>query len=218
MNRTRSAPPLARLFAAIIGIVAIASIALQIGLNMRGGEPIGDVVWGMLRFFTILTNLLVAGTFAGIAMGKPVAPRWLLCMASAIAGVGIVYHVALAPLLEHEGWEIVADQGVHSVVPVLTVLGFLACVPKGVLRLAHVPMVVIWPTLYCVYALVRGSVEGDYPYFFIDANTLGIGELVVNIAGLTLFFALLGLLLVLAAMQKRSAGSRTYDRARPAAE
>ena len=57
MNRTRSAPPLARLFAAIIGILAIASIALQIGLNMRGGEPIGDVVWGLLRLRVVPIDL-----------------------------------------------------------------------------------------------------------------------------------------------------------------
>lgn len=208
MNRTRSAPPLARLFAAVIAIAAFASIALQVGLNVHGGETLGQAVWGMLRFFTILTNLLVAGTFGGIAMGRAPAPRWLLAMTAAIAGVGIVYHVALARLLEHKGWEIVADQGVHSVVPVFTVLWFLACVRKGVLRLGHVPLVVIWPTLYCIYALVRGSVEGDYPYFFIDANTLGVGELLVNIAGLTLFFALLGLLLVLAVKARSSNESR----------
>ena len=207
MNRTRSAPPLARLFAALIAFVATGSIALRIGLYLAEGDPLGEVTWWLLRFFTILTNLLVAGTFAGIAMGKPVAPRWLLAMTAAIAGVGIVYHVALARLLEHEGWEIVADQGVHTAAPVLTVLWFLACVPKGVLRLSHVPLVVIWPTLYCVYALVRGSVEGDYPYFFIDANTLGVAELAINIAGLTAFFALLGLLLVLA-VKARSRSER----------
>lgn len=208
MNRTRSAPPLARLFAAMIAIAAFASIALQIGLNVHGGETFGQAVWAMLRFFTILTNLLVSITFAGIAMGKEPAPRWLLCMTAAIAGVGIVYHVALAHLLDQQGWEIVADQGVHTVVPILSVLWFLACVRKGFLRFVHVPLVVIWPTLYCVYALVRGSMEGDYPYFFVDANTLGIVELTTNIIGLTLFFALLGLLLVLAVKARSSNESR----------
>lgn len=208
MYRPRSAPPFARAFAALVAFVAAGSIVLRIILYLLDGEPLGEALWWLARFFTILTNLLVAGTFAAIAMGRPPAPRWLLAMTSAIAGVGIVYHVALARFLDHEGWEIVADQGVHTVAPILTVLWFLACVPKGVLRLGHVPLVVIWPTIYCVYALIRGSIEGDYPYFFIDAGNLGVIELTINIIVLTGFFALLGLLLVLAVKARSSAEQR----------
>lgn len=198
MYRPRSAPPFARALAALIAIVAAGSIILRILLYALDGEPLGESLWWLLRFFTILTNLLVAITFAAIAMGRPPTPRWLLMLTSAITGVGIVYHVALARFLEHEGWEIVADQGVHTIAPILTLLWFLACVPKGVLRLTHVPLVVIWPIIYCIYALIRGNIEGDYPYFFIDANNLGPIELAMNIAGLSVLFGLLGLLLVLA--------------------
>ncbi|MBH5321020.1 Pr6Pr family membrane protein [Aurantiacibacter sediminis] len=182
----------ARALAVLIVIVALGSVAMQVGLNMRDGASLAEVLAGMSRYFTILTNVLVAATFALVAANRAVSPRWLLCMASAIAGVGIVYHAALARYLTHEGWEIIADQGVHTAAPMLTVMWFIALIPKRIVRWRDVPLVVIWPMLYCFYALGRGSLTGDYVYFFIDANTLSVTQMTANIAGLTVFFALLG--------------------------
>ncbi|WP_271079481.1 Pr6Pr family membrane protein [Aurantiacibacter sp. MUD61] len=192
MASTHAQSTAARALAALIFIVALGSVTMQVGLNIRDGSSLADVLAAMSRFFTILTNVLVAGTFALIAAGRAISPRWLLCMTAAIAGVGIVYHAALARYLTHEGWEIVADQGVHTAAPILTVMWFAALMPKNAARWRDVPFVVIWPMLYCFYALARGSLTDDYVYFFIDANTLSVAEMTLNIAGLTVFFALLG--------------------------
>ncbi|KLI64440.1 Pr6Pr family membrane protein [Aurantiacibacter marinus] len=186
----------ARISAAVIALLACGSVLLQIGLNLLGGEPLAEALWRMSRFFTILTNLIIAATFAVVAGGRSVAPRWLLAMTAAIAGVGIVYHALLSHLLVQVGAEIIANHGVHTVVPILSVIWFAMFAPVDGLRWRDTWTVVIWPVLYCVYILARGSVTGMYPYPFIDANTLSPVQMAINIAGLTLFFLALGLLLV----------------------
>ena len=47
-----------------------------------------------------------------------------------------------------------------------------------------------WPALYAVYALVRGKIDGFYPYPFIDVTALGLPRVLLNAAGLLLVFAL----------------------------
>lgn len=196
MNPSSLYTPAARASAAIIAMLAFGSVILQVGLNVLGGEPLAEALWRMARFFTILTNLVIAATFAAVATGRTVAPRWLLAMTAAIAGVGIVYHALLSHLLVQVGAEIIANHGVHTVVPALSVIWFAVFAPLGTLRWRDALMVVIWPVLYCVYILARGSVTGLYPYPFIDANTLSPVQMAINIAGLTVFFLALGLLLV----------------------
>ena len=49
---------------------------------------------------------------------------------------------------------------------------------------------------YLVYALVRGTVAGVYPYPFIDVGALGYGRTAINAAGVTLGFSFVAALLV----------------------
>ncbi len=186
----------ARISAGIIALLAAGSVALQIGLNVLDGEPLAQTLWRMARFFTILTNLIIAATFASVAAGRTVSPRWLLAMTAAIAGVGIVFHALLSDLVVQVGAGMIANQGVHTAVPILSVIWFAMFAPLDGLRWRDALLVVIWPVLYCVYILARGMVTGMYPYPFIDANTLSPAQMAVNIAGLTLFFLALGLSLV----------------------
>jgi len=186
----------ARISAATIALVAGGSILLQIALNLSDGEGLGTMLWNLARYFTILTNLLTAITFAMIAGGRRASPRWMLALGAAMAGVGLVYHALLSHLLDQQGWEVVADQGVHTVAPILTVLWFIAFVPSDGLRWRDAGLVVIWPVIYCLYALIRGIMTGAYPYPFIDATTLTIAQMALNIAGLTAFFYALGALLL----------------------
>jgi len=52
----------------------------------------------------------------------------------------------------------------------------------------------VYPTMYLVYALIRGSIVGSYPYPFIDAAHLGYGRTMLNSIGLLLVFIVLGFL------------------------
>ncbi|MEZ5420482.1 MAG: Pr6Pr family membrane protein [Vicinamibacterales bacterium] len=39
-----------------------------------------------------------------------------------------------------------------------------------------------YPVAYLAYALTRGSVDGWYPYFFIDVAAIGYGRALTNAA------------------------------------
>jgi hypothetical protein len=54
----------------------------------------------------------------------------------------------------------------------------------------------VYPTIYLVYALIRGSIAGSYPYPFIDGAGLGYARTMLNSFGLLFVFIALGLLFV----------------------
>lgn len=185
-----------RSLAALIAAFALASVLGQWWINTRASdaEGAGSELWALLRYFTILTNLLTSAILARVALGLP-------CRAGVIAGatlsivmVGAVYHALLAPEspLLGAGWW--TDFGLHTIVPCGTALWWLLFAPKE-LRLAQVPFWLLWPFGYCLYAMVRGAVDGEYPYFFLDLANHSVGFVATYIAGLVATFALVGLVL-----------------------
>jgi hypothetical protein len=51
----------------------------------------------------------------------------------------------------------------------------------------------IWPAVYLVYVMVRGSITGLYPYPFLDPGHLGYSHVVIMVAVLFIAFFVLGL-------------------------
>ncbi|MCB1408600.1 MAG: Pr6Pr family membrane protein, partial [Rhodobacteraceae bacterium] len=94
--------------------------------------------------------------------------------------------------------------GYHTLVPVGTALWWMIWGGKA-LRWGQLPYWLLWPLGYCVYALIRGGFEGDYPYFFLDVGRFGAARIAMNIAGLVVVFALMGVLIVLVARLMRRA-------------
>ncbi|CAN0587554.1 unnamed protein product, partial [Ectocarpus sp. 12 AP-2014] len=108
--------------------------------------------------------------------------------------VGAVYHGLLARDLE--GLRFWADQGLHTVLPVVTVLWWLTVAPKAGLRPVHAVWWLVWPGLYLMYALIRGEVDGRHPYFFVDPPLIGWPMVAVWCLGLGAVFWLGGLAIV----------------------
>jgi len=109
-----------------------------------------------------------------------------------IAMVGVIYQILLAPPEPMTGIDWWPDFGFHVAIPIMTVLWWGVWAPKP-LALAALPIWLIWPTAYCGYALVRGGIEGKYPYFFFDIAKFGPAQVAINVAGLVLVFAGAGL-------------------------
>lgn len=194
-----------RVSAALIALLAATSVGAQLVTNLLDGRAFAEVVWAMLRYFTIQTNVLVAISWGLVAAGRLHSERWLLAMSAAIAGVGIVFHALLSHLVHNQGVGWWANQGVHSAVPVFCVVWFIASARNRDLRWRDTLWVMPWPMLYCLYALSRGAVTGEYPYPFFDLNKISLAQLLLNIAGLSLFFWLLGVLLMGAVRLRRGA-------------
>jgi hypothetical protein len=191
-----------RMTAAAIGWFAI---VLQNYLTVRY-KTNGDVIEAAIRilaYFTMLSNILVAlaMTLPWLAPGSNwgtffTRPSVRTAIASYIIVVSVVYYTLLRELWNPEGWQLVADTIEHAVVPGLYVLDWFLFVPKGTLVARSVPNWLIFPVTYAGYSLIHGAATGFYPYPFLDVTQLGYERVLLNMAILTVVFALLGLLLV----------------------
>jgi len=195
--------PLA-LFSALLGWFGL---ALQLWFSIRltldhGGTTLGGV-WLYLGYYTILTNLLVAGILTAASLDtRSALPRFLqrpgvqTAAAMSIVIVSAVYNLMLRQLWTPSGWVLVADVIVHDLMPPLYVLYWWLAVPKGALRWSQVIVWQSYPAGYFTYVLLRGAVNGWYPYPFLDVKSLGYVQVVIDALGVLVAFIAVALLLV----------------------
>lgn len=195
-----------------MAIVAWASLILQFYVIVTGqgivtpnyNPTLLTSIINFFSYFTILSNILAAllTTFAVLARGSDLGhffarPVVTATVAMATVIVGIIYTTILRHLWEPQGLQLVADVGLHYMMPVLFTIYWLAVVPKGALRFGNVPVMLVYPVIYGVYTLVRGPFADWYPYPFISVKDLGYPQTFTNIAGMLVLFAAVGAVLVL---------------------
>ncbi|MFN0099631.1 MAG: Pr6Pr family membrane protein, partial [Gemmatimonadaceae bacterium] len=90
----------------------------------------------------------------------------------------------LASQWDPQGWELVSDTGLHTVVPIGFTLYWFVASPKEALSARVLRAVMVYPTAYTVYVMARGEVLGRYPYFFIDVPTIGYVAAMRNVVGI----------------------------------
>lgn len=187
-----------RIGAAIVALVAAISLVAQWRVSaglMAGAEP-AVVAWRMLGYFTVLGNLATLIIMARVVISRKIQPRRAAAMTVVMAVIGLSYHGLLAGIWAHQGLGWWADQGLHTAVPVLTVMWWAGFAPKAGLKWYDAVRWLFWPILYADYALVRGLASGFFPYPFLDISVLGIAQVTLNVVVLTAVFAALGLLLI----------------------
>jgi len=182
--------------AAVVAIAAWAALAVQFSATYGEQRDVLATLWIIARYFTIVTNLLVATVMTGVAIGRRVSPLVLGGLALAMLLVGIVYAVLLQHLYHLTGTAKVADFLLHKVSPFLTALWWLLFAPRAKLRWNAPLWWAAYPLAYFAYVLVRGASDGKYPYPFLDVGRLGWLQAALNAGGIALGFILGGLLLV----------------------
>lgn len=185
-----------RLFAALIAVIAWAALGIQFHATFSANGSVPETIWILLRFFTIITNLLVAIIMTAVTIDRRVSPFLQAGAALAIGLVGVVYMTLLRGLVHLEGPALLADTLLHYVVPIAMVLYWLVIAPKLGLRWHHPLLWSAYPLAYFGYAIVRGSIDGRYPYPFMDVTKLGPGQTAFNALGLAAAFVISGLLMV----------------------
>ena len=173
-----------RAFAAFVALVAFAGVAGQFRSTLANVGSVGGAIWVLLRYFTIIANLIVAVVFAERALtnGAPKRP-WLLGGAVISIGlVGVVYMLLLRGLLELSGGQALADFLLHYVSPVLAPAWWLLCAPKGGLRYRDTLIWCALPLGYVIYAIVRGAIDGIYAYPFLNIGERGLATVATTCA------------------------------------
>jgi hypothetical protein len=194
---------------------SLAALRLLIGVGL-----LGSVIWqvtdrianGIFRpfeyfaYFSIVTAI-VAGLFLVTTsfglMLKIEDTKWVeiarLSMAVALIVVGVVYHALLADAANdvRDGdyaWPVLPNEIIHTYAPILAAIEYLISVRAFRIRLQAFVWVAIFPLIWLVFSIVRGSATNWWPYWFINPNgEAGLGGMLTYIAAITGFFLVLGL-------------------------
>ncbi|MFP5079193.1 Pr6Pr family membrane protein [Pedobacter sp. JCM 36344] len=166
-------------------------------------EAVPETIVRFFSFYTILTNILVALCLTVLLL-KPNSrwgnffsrPNALTAITIYIAVVGILYNLILRQIWNPEGFQRVADELLHVVIPLLFILYWCIFAPKAGLGWKNAFPWLIYPLIYAIYILFRGALSGFYPYPFIDVNALGYNTVLLNSVGLFIGFFLLSLLFI----------------------
>ncbi|MDF2792567.1 Pr6Pr family membrane protein [Pseudomonas orientalis] len=193
--------------------VAAAALAGWVGLAIQqylilysrwssGASLLGGLI-SFLSFFTVLTNTLVVVVLSyALITRESAAKRFFLkpaissAIATSIVVVSLAYNLLLRHLWSPEGFQFIADELLHDVMPLLFLIYWWRCVPKGTLRLKHIAGWVIYPLVYFAYVLLRGHMLGQYQYPFLDVDSLGYPQVFVNAGGILLGFLLIALAVI----------------------
>ncbi|VVO66794.1 hypothetical protein PS900_01089 [Pseudomonas fluorescens] len=198
---------LRRHFVAVAAMLGWAGLSIQMYLILHSRWTLGaSLIGGLMSFFsyfTVLSNTLVATVLTcEWTSRESAARRWFLqpwvssAIAVSIAVVSLAYNLLLRHLWHPEGWQWLADELLHDIMPLLFLGYWWRCVPKGTLRVWHIALWVIYPLLYFAYALLRGHLLAVYPYPFIDVDKLGYPQVFINAGGLLAGFVVIALLVI----------------------
>ncbi|WPN99386.1 Pr6Pr family membrane protein [Pseudomonas sp. MUP55] len=194
-------------FVAVAALAGWAGLAIQQYLILysrwsSGASLLGGLI-SFLSFFTVLTNTLVVVVLSyWLVKRESAAKRVFLApvissgIAVSIVVVSLAYNLLLRHLWTPEGFQFIADELLHDVMPVLFLIFWWRCVPKGSLRVKHIAGWVIYPLVYFAYVLLRGHLLGQYQYPFIDVDSLGYPQVFVNAGGILLGFIVIALAVV----------------------
>ena len=177
----------ARPWFAVTALCVIAGVALSVysaAKNpgyFRSGVERG---FNAFAFFTIQSNLIVGGTTALLALrlDRPstVFRTFRLIGLVAIVVTGVVYHVALASIFDLDGIDQLGNQLVHTVVPLLAVIGWLVFGPRGMTSRRVAWLSLLFPVCWMAFTLIRGAVIHWYPYPFINVSVIGYANAILN--------------------------------------
>lgn len=175
----------------ILAFIAWFTLVLQFCLMLINPDPSGFSpvmrIINYFSYFTILSNVLVAAclTFPWLLPHTP-AGRFFskVSVQSAIAVyifiVGLVYNLVLRQIWSPTGWQWVADNLLHVLVPLAFIPYWYFYNARNQLQWKNIPAWLIFPAIYLIYSLLRGASTGWYPYPFLNAAQYGYGKVAVN--------------------------------------
>jgi hypothetical protein len=204
MHNLQKDPPLRKLILVLIALCGWFALAAQMKLNIGSkAAPLTEILTRYFSYFTLLTNLIVVVVCTSIlllpysAMGR-FSNRYTTqtAVTTYIMIVGIVYNIVLRPLWKPTGLQKPVDELLHTIVPLLFLLQWIFFVKKNQLPYKSILPWLLYPLIYVIFVLTRGSFSGFYPYPFIDLNKLSILQVFVNSAGIAVAVIVVSLTLI----------------------
>jgi hypothetical protein len=146
-----------------------------------------ETIIRFFSFFTILTNLLVTLFFTVRIFdfsGKIVSifnkKETVTSITTFILIVGIVYQIVLRGIWNPEGMQLIVDELLHSIIPLFVLFYWVLFSVKEKNLFKNAIVWLIYPLIYLLFVLLRGSFSDYYPYSFLNISQIGIGKVLLN--------------------------------------
>ncbi|MDQ2756241.1 MAG: Pr6Pr family membrane protein [Actinomycetota bacterium] len=182
---------LARPWHTLTLVVVAVALVLQLVLLLQGQTTVDGVVASTgaeavrryFSYFTIQSNILVAVSTLLIVTDRYDGSAFRVVRLASLVGItvtGVVAAVALPPSPNYTTANLLCDRLLHVVVPLLTVIGWVAFGPRDRAAVRDIAPALAWPVTWLVATLALGPVVTWYPYPFLDVATLGLPRVLVT--------------------------------------
>ena len=191
--------------ASIVLVLAAIAVALQSTRDAGTFNPTR-----FFAYFTIQSNLIGAAAFAWLlARGDRPRSRALeLLRGAAAVYLTITFFVVIFLLSDVDvSLDLVwVDVVLHKVFPIIVVVDWLLDPPGIRLTPRDLPYWLVYPIVWAILTVIRGALDGWYPYPFLDPANGGYGQVAVTIVAITIGFVVVSL--VVMALGNARSGSR----------
>lgn len=185
---------------AFLSILCWFTVILQLILIIINRQAsVFETIIRFFTFFTILTNILVAMVFTANWLQPKNSfqffnkPNTQVAIAVYIFVVGFVYNTILRFIWQPKGWDKVADELLHLVIPIVYILFWYFKFSKKEINSKSVFGWLLFPIIYIVIVMIRGYFSGYYPYPFLHVGNLGVEKVIYNSILMTLFFVVVSI-------------------------
>jgi len=182
---------------AFLSILCWFTVILQLILIILNRQAsVFETIIRFFTFFTILTNILVAIVFTANWLQPKNSfqffnkPNTQLAIAVYIFVVGFVYNTILRFIWQPKGWDKVADELLHLIIPIVYILFWYFKFSKKEINYKSVFGWLLFPIIYIVIVMIRAYFSGYYPYPFLHVENLGVEKVIYNSILMTLFFVI----------------------------
>jgi len=180
----RESVSLDRLWFGLTFIAIGIGLVLQVALVAAADEghfatPLSRM-FNLFFFFTILSNILLGFSCLLLYLNpRRTSTAFRVVRLTGLIGIavtGVVFHGILKERIDLHGWSRLADFILHTFAPIAGVLGWLIFGPRRLITPRVVGLTVIFPAVYGAVTVIRGEIVDWYPYFFMNPNENGYGQ------------------------------------------
>ena len=193
-----------RIYLFLIALLGWFALITQFYLNLNSGvASTGEIIIRYFSYFTLLTNLLVAVCCTCLLLAP--TSKWgrffsktktSTAVTVYILIVGLIYNTILRFIWNPTGLQMMVDELLHTVIPLMFLFYWIIFANKSGLKWKDIFPWLIYPLVYLIFVLIRGSFSGFYPYPFIHAGNLGMQQTLINALGVTAIFVVVSLIFI----------------------
>jgi hypothetical protein len=151
-------------------------------------------------FFTIQSNLIGVAAFSWL-VARPDGPRGRgveLLRAGAAVYLTVTFFVVIVLLsgVDVQLQLVWVDVVLHKVFPIVVVADWLLDPPRVPLLYRDIATLIVYPLIWTALTMIRGAVDGWYPYPFLNPANGGYGQVLVTAIAVTVGFIVISAALI----------------------